>query len=172
MAMRITPQLRDQLVGRAQANGRSITQELELLLEKAIHTESLLDQIFDLAYRDPLLVAVLMTMGETMHETLTAIKANPDWIDDPNAFEEIACAVRQTIEAYRPIGDLAPNTGKIAAHVVRATLLKISEGAAGITTAIRSSSATRWLGFEYGSAGMATKTGGSLPPEAVRKRVM
>jgi hypothetical protein len=137
MAMRITPELRDQLVGRAAATGRSITQEMELLLEKALHTRGLLDQVFDLSYRDPHLVALLLTMGEAMRDTLILIKANADWVDDPNSFGEVACAAQQTIEAYRPIGQPCPNTGKAAVGMVRLTLHKISEGAAGIATAIR-----------------------------------
>jgi hypothetical protein len=39
MTMRVTPQLHDQIVARAEATGRSITQEAELLLEHAMIAE-------------------------------------------------------------------------------------------------------------------------------------
>jgi hypothetical protein len=41
MGLRVTPEMRDKLVTRAQAKGRSITQEMELLLEQALLTEEL-----------------------------------------------------------------------------------------------------------------------------------
>lgn len=37
--MRLTPELRDRLVAQANANGRSITQELEILLELGLLVE-------------------------------------------------------------------------------------------------------------------------------------
>ncbi len=43
MGIRVTPELRDELVARADAKGRSITQEMELLLEQALLTERALD---------------------------------------------------------------------------------------------------------------------------------
>lgn len=137
MGIRVTPELRDQLVGRAEATGRSITQEIELLLERATHMGSLLDEFFDFTYRDPQLVGLLLTMGEAMRDTLTAIKAKPDWVDDPNAFAEVAIAAQQTIEAYRPLGKPAPNAGQLAVAMVRWTLLKILEGSFGIAVAVR-----------------------------------
>src|SRR3954454_23209931 len=36
MGIRVTPELREELVARAEAKGRSITQEMELLLEQAL----------------------------------------------------------------------------------------------------------------------------------------
>jgi hypothetical protein len=39
MAMRITPSLHDEILRRVEATGRSITQEMELLLEQALLTE-------------------------------------------------------------------------------------------------------------------------------------
>jgi hypothetical protein len=44
MAMRITPELRDELVKRAEATGRSITQQMEMLLEQALLIDKLLGQ--------------------------------------------------------------------------------------------------------------------------------
>jgi len=42
MGLRVTPQLRDELVKRAEATGRSITQQMEMLLEQALLLDKLL----------------------------------------------------------------------------------------------------------------------------------
>jgi hypothetical protein len=39
MALRVTPELHDEILRRVEATGRSITQEMELLLEQALFTE-------------------------------------------------------------------------------------------------------------------------------------
>ena len=41
MALRVTPTLHDEILRRVEATGRSITQEMELLLEQALFTERL-----------------------------------------------------------------------------------------------------------------------------------
>lgn len=108
MAMRITPELRDELVARAERKGRSITQEMEMLLEQALSTQHLLDQVFDLSYGDPKVIGMLLVMGESMRDTLTALGAAPDWIDDPATFDQVARAAREVVEGFRPEGEPPP----------------------------------------------------------------
>jgi len=137
--MRIAPSTRDDLIERAKANGRSVTQEADRLLQQAMHTGSQLDQEFDEIYRDPHLVGLLLTMCENMRDTLTANKADDDWINNPNIFAEVETAAQQTIAAYRPVGEPVPdNSGQMAVAIVRSMLHKItSGGASGIAAVVR-----------------------------------
>src|SRR6266568_3531779 len=136
LTMRLRDDTKARLERAAAANQRSLSEEVESRVEWSVDHEQLLGQVFDLTYRDPHLVALLLMMGETMRDTLTATKAN-DWINDPNAFAEVAIAAQQTIEAYRPLGEPAPNAGELAVPMVRSTLLKILEGSFGIAVAVR-----------------------------------
>ncbi len=134
--IRMKEPLRAEIEHRAAERGISMNGEMVDRLSRSIERQHLLDEFFDLTYRDPHLVALLLMMGETMRDTLTASKAD-DWINDPNAFAEVAIAAQQTIEAYRPLGEPAPNAGELAVPMVRSTLLKILEGSFGIAVAVR-----------------------------------
>jgi Arc-like DNA binding domain len=50
MGIRVTPELRNQLLASAEASGRSITSEMELRLENSFRSERYLDEALDLAF--------------------------------------------------------------------------------------------------------------------------
>ena len=117
LSVRVAADVHEALIRRASLNRQSVTNAVDRLLQQALHTGSLLDQVFDLAYRDPHLVALLMTMCEAMRDTLIASKAEPGWVNDPSAFEEIASAAHDILNAYRPVGDTtAPSWGPAMAR--------------------------------------------------------
>jgi|SRR5947207_4744861 len=129
LSMRVTPALRDFLVSTATANGRSITQEAEVLLEHGRRDEGRLEDILDLAY-GPWLAGVLMALGEAMQEAgrggyfgqatgkVNVALAGPtalidelqNWRNDPNAFNQSVKAALTILNAIRPEGEYQPAT--------------------------------------------------------------
>ena len=82
MAMRITPELRDELVARAAAKGRSITQEMEKLLEQGLLLEKLGGKLWRVGSD---------VMGEFQRAARNTIKwgagtDEPDPLDEPTIY--------------------------------------------------------------------------------------
>jgi hypothetical protein len=127
LSLRVTPRVKLALEAEAEAAGRSLSQEAEIRLEYSFDRQQLFDQVLDLTYGDPHLVALLMTMGEAMRDTLTMIKAEPGWIDDPIAFGQITEAACNVIGAYRPAGSAA-SEGASGSAMARFTILRLLQG--------------------------------------------
>jgi hypothetical protein len=104
LTIRVRDEAKRKAQARADARGRSLSEEIEALIEHADDRAQLVDQVFDLAYRDPRLVDLLLTMGEAMRDTLAAVGTGPEWSDDPGAFDQVAPA-HTVIEGYRPEGE-------------------------------------------------------------------
>src|SRR5690242_21925669 len=67
LSVRITPVMRDRLVSTAKGDGRSITQEVELLLEQALSDKRRIPDILELAY-GPWIAGLLIGLGYAMKE--------------------------------------------------------------------------------------------------------
>jgi hypothetical protein len=138
LSVRVAADVHEALIRRASLNQQSVTNTVDRLLQQALHTGSLLGQVFDLSYRDPQLVAVLMTMGEAMRDTLIASKAEPGWVNDPSAFEEIASAAHDILNAYRPVGDtMAPSWGRAMADRTIRRIIDYPPGSPGTLDGVR-----------------------------------
>jgi hypothetical protein len=121
--------MREFLVSTAKANGRSITQEGEILLEYGRRDEARLEGVFDLAY-GPWLAGALMAIGHAMQEAgrdsyfaqavgkVNIAAAGPtavmeelqNWMNNPNAFNQSVKAAMTILDAIRPEGDYQSTT--------------------------------------------------------------
>jgi hypothetical protein len=121
MAMRITPELRDKLVARAEATGRSITQEMELLLEQGLRDEDAFKGTIARMYGRQF-AGVLLVLAQAVHlagsQSLRSRESrrNPrigvsadvvsGWLRDPWAYDQAVRAANTILEAYRPEGEI------------------------------------------------------------------
>jgi hypothetical protein len=94
MGIRVTPELRDELVARAEASGRSITQEMELLLEQALSAEELLG--------GPRTAALLRILAETAKFCQGIGGPEDEWLDDRSKFNEVVDAWNRHLEEIKP----------------------------------------------------------------------
>jgi hypothetical protein len=115
LGLKVSPEIKNSLDAAAKDSGRTQSQEAEWRLDRSFQQQHLLDQVYDLNYRDPQLVALLLQMGEAMRDTITAttnaIKC-PVWANDPWAFDRVARAATFLIDKHRPDPDgeiVAPN---------------------------------------------------------------
>jgi hypothetical protein len=117
LTIRIGDELREHLQKRAEADQRSLSEEVERSLERSRDQQRLLDQVVDLTYRDPALVALLLQLGAAMRDTVT-IATGPirgaAWAENSWAFNQVAEAARFVIEAHRPEGTADPPNATIA----------------------------------------------------------
>jgi TraY domain len=65
LSLRVTAELKTQLEGAAESNGRSLSQEAEFRLERTFANQDLLDDVLTLAYGDRL-AKLLMTIGDAI----------------------------------------------------------------------------------------------------------
>jgi hypothetical protein len=122
LGLKVTAEVKNALDAAARLTGRTQSQEAEWRLGLSLDRENLIGQVFDLTYRDPHLVAALLMIGEAMRDTLTAIEhpiwdgvnetPQQGWIDDPDAFDEVARAAKWIIEAFRPVTISEPQPRK------------------------------------------------------------
>lgn len=104
MGLRVTPELRDQLLARAEATGRSITQEMELLLEEGLLFEKLLGNG---------LYEVMKAFDGAGSQFAREWDIDGDWTCNPEAYQfAMHAAVRRLVE-----GIPGPWDGK-AAHAM------------------------------------------------------
>lgn len=112
--MRTTQEIRDALEKAASKSGRSLAQEVEFRLEQSFHDQRLFEQAMELAYGKRL-SAILMILGRVMRDVGAAsgllsartIEGATDWAFNPYAFDEVAKAVAEVVEAFRPDGEVS-----------------------------------------------------------------
>jgi hypothetical protein len=139
LSVRITPEMRDRLVSTAKGDGRSITQEVELLLEQALSDKRRIPDILELAY-GPWIAGLLIGLGYAMKEAgrvahmqkalghVSIAASGPaalleeleNWPADPHAFNQAVKAAITLFEAVRPEGEFEP---AVEHHSIRATNL-------------------------------------------------
>src|SRR4051794_35960622 len=94
LGVRITPEMRAQLENRAVAAGRSVTQQVELLLEFAIRDEHAIEAAFDFAFArrtagSLLLLAEAITFSAQQAAAIAGDKGRGgDWLDQPFVFDQ------------------------------------------------------------------------------------
>ncbi|UYO37483.1 hypothetical protein KQX62_12010 [Rhodopseudomonas palustris] len=118
--MRTTFEVRQQLENAARNSGRSLTQEAEYRIDRTFQTERLLSDVLSLAY-GPRLAGLLLAIGDAAKDTVVSISLNKlddvtgmKWVDDPSAYDQVAKAVSEIVEAFRPEGEI-PEPGAIPA---------------------------------------------------------
>jgi hypothetical protein len=111
LSMRIAPETRKRLEARAEANGRSITQEAELRLEQSFQEEKRFSEIMSRIYGRQL-AGFMMLIGEVLRDagrsmgfqsTFTLGGAD-DWMELPYPFDQADKSISLMIEAIRPEG--------------------------------------------------------------------
>lgn len=114
LGVRTTPATRDRLQAAAKRSGRSIAQETEVLLERALAVAEEERAALDMANGrslSGLLVLLGRVMGQvgTVRRLLSTEHKDPaprtGWLSDPWAFDEAVQAANHAFERYRPVGD-------------------------------------------------------------------
>jgi hypothetical protein len=103
ISVRITPKMRAQLEDISNENGRSMSQEAELRLERSLERQHLLSEVLTLAY-GPRIAGLLLLTGYAMDVAVVNSRggqSGEDWADDPAASQSVA-------ETLRLIADLLP----------------------------------------------------------------
>jgi hypothetical protein len=118
MGIRVTPELRNQLLASAEASGRSITSEMELRLENSFRSERYLDEALDLAFgrqATGLLKAIARVMVDVGPHAAMAkngsFESAANWLSDPFAFDQAAAGISALLAGIRPQGDSASPAG-------------------------------------------------------------
>jgi hypothetical protein len=117
--MRITPELRAQLVAEAAKNGRSITQEAELRLETSFARQQMLPEITTGIFGSGL-AGLLLLAGRVMRDAGSSINWRQPtpaahWLLSPDAYDAAVAAANRVFEEFRPPGSITgagPGTGR------------------------------------------------------------
>jgi plasmid stability protein len=112
LTLRIRDETKDALERRAAANGRSLSEEAETLLDRALRSTALLEQALTLAFGRQA-AEVLLVLGRTMNSVgLNAALASrgsehaDTWLNDPYASDQVAKGIGRILEALRPAGEI------------------------------------------------------------------
>jgi hypothetical protein len=147
IGLRVTPEIKTQLDTAAKQNGRSLSQEVEMRLERSFDRQKLLPEVLTLTYREEL-SGLLMLLGAAMDEVgrlhINATRRGdnlPDihWTDEHTAFDQAVQAANIVLKAARP----SPGAGEpqpTSTHTTRTTL--------AILNAVRGTN----LGIEHATA--------------------
>lgn len=116
LTMRVRDSLKEALAARASANQRSISEEVEYLLELVMQAQgSLFNEVLDLVF-DRYAVSVALALAHVAH-MVGGNSGAEEWLSNPYAFAQVREGVMQVLEAMRPYGDIvepsAP-TGRFA----------------------------------------------------------
>src|SRR5258708_34610599 len=113
LSMRITPQVREQLVTDAARNGRSLTQEAEFRLEQSFRTQGLLGDVLELAY-GPRIAGLLLLFGDLAEEIVHSVQEDDTlksqfnaaelWPNSPYIYGQVAGAIGESLKLLQPPG--------------------------------------------------------------------
>src|ERR1700730_11079430 len=110
MALRVTPALHDRILARVDVTGRSITQEMELLIEQSLRDEDRAELFHDAVYGRQA-AGLLEALGRTIRDTIILASSSPaspmhsEWLADPSVFASVEAAVARVFDRLRPAGD-------------------------------------------------------------------
>jgi hypothetical protein len=115
LSMRMRDATMATLVQRAAANGRSLSEEAEALIEYALQAGDLLDQVLDLRFGRQA-AGLLLLLGSILRDTgnhagfmkTHTLAGASEWLDVPFAFDQAKQAVDAVFEALYPAGDREP----------------------------------------------------------------
>jgi hypothetical protein len=116
LGLKVTPKIKNKLDAAAKLNGRTQSQEAEARIEQTFRNENYLDQALDLAYgrRPAALLAVIARVMDDAGKfagfdaTRTAEGA-ADWLQNPDAVEQVKQALCEILSAFQPEGYKTPN---------------------------------------------------------------
>lgn len=123
LSLRVTPAMKESLEEAAGKNGRSLTQEIELRLERSFERQDLLRDMLEIGYGRHLAGMVMLIAntariaGMAAHATKGAADAevlfDPTWLSkclsDPWTFAEIQTAITVAVQSLKPAGDDKPD---------------------------------------------------------------
>ena len=105
LAMRVRDNIREALATRAAANQRSMSEEAEYLLERAMQTQGpSLGEALDLAF-DSEAAGVALVLAQVAH-MVGGNSGAEEWLSSPYAFAQVTEGVTEVLEAMRPQGDV------------------------------------------------------------------
>ncbi len=128
LSTRITPELRDKLEAASKASGRSLSQEIELRLDRSFETDVQLHEAFggEHLYALARMIAAILALIEST--------SGKTWKTDRQTFEEVKAVIDKTLEALGPTAPTAPNDQKLLDYadslgeVITSTVLGKGEG--------------------------------------------
>ena len=112
VGFRAPRELKERLEAAAARNGRSLSTEAQIRLEKSFEKQELLVGALELAY-GPRLAGILFLLGEMMSEVGASaafasgesVEAMRSWLDDPFAYDQAITAVYDILTSFRPAGE-------------------------------------------------------------------
>lgn len=122
LSLRVTPEMKDKLDAAAADSGRSLTQEIELRLERSFERQNILRDVLVLAY-GPHLAGFIQAIGDAAFRTVAGVhpmlwlgtdidprKATPfnRALIEPWIFDQVARGTMAIIEHLRPPGSAEP----------------------------------------------------------------
>jgi hypothetical protein len=114
LSLRVTPECKRRLDDAAQQNDRSLSQQAELIFERAFDDRDALDRAVTLAYG--------ANNGPFLHligEALGVLAPRGEWLDDEKAVASVATGFIHLLRRLRAPDDGTPGTGLEAEHVDR-----------------------------------------------------
>ena len=131
------------LVQRAAANGRSLSEEAEALIEYALQAGDLLDQVLDLRFGRQA-AGLLLLLGSILRDTgnhagfmkTRTLAGASEWLDVPFAFDQAKQAVDAVFEALYPAGDREPPKDRSDLRRLRLRDFSTNLGAGFATTVL------------------------------------
>jgi hypothetical protein len=121
MSFRVTPELKAQLEKASRANGRSITQDIEIRLANSFRDSDTLDEALVLAF-GPAGAALALIVGEIAKWMMPHLSPG-DWVTDEGAFDEMARAVNRALAFLDPRAPKFPVPDKIVIGELVATMV-------------------------------------------------
>lgn len=112
VGFRAPRELKEKLEDAAARNGRSLSTEAQIRLEKSFERQELLAGALELAY-GPRLAGILFLLGKTIYEvgpisgyeSGESPEAVVNWLDDAFAYDQAKMAACTILDAFRPAGD-------------------------------------------------------------------
>lgn len=116
---RVRPQLDEQLTEASLRAGRSVSEEIELRLERSFTKQATVLETLDLIYdRENIAIAMVfaeLAHGLSLHASIVAMMRGKredsgegsSWLDDPFLFDEFASTINLALEAMRPEGSVS-----------------------------------------------------------------
>jgi hypothetical protein len=138
MALRVTPALHDRILARVDVTGRSITQEMELLIEQSLRDEDRAELFYDAVYGRQA-AGLLEALGRAIRDTIVPASSSPaspmqaDWLSNPTIVASVEAAVATIFEGLRPAGDAvqaSPHGYPVGPSVAKSVLEDIAYGSA------------------------------------------
>ena len=119
----MTPKRKREIESAAEKNGRSLSQEAELRIERSFEREDLFVEALTLQY-GPSLAAILILLGDGMHAAGTSagfmsnhtLEGSQNWMSDPYAFDQASKLASKMLKEFAPKGNMRVPLGFFGAE--------------------------------------------------------